>query len=182
MKIIKQTNPLHTLVDLNDDDKATLHDLLTGEHLENLKYELGVRVSARPSYGFHNVAPDVEQIINELLPSKEDITEESLIYQEELTSPHSGDCTNKLFACGKCYVEGLLGISTISELNKIVAGRIEDAFAYTFGNRNEALEYLRQQKHHHESFVNVGKHLEEVRDASIAYDTLLTWKADHDTH
>lgn len=130
MKITYAPNPLNTAVEL---DKAERKELLYKIQIEQLKETIGFAaflLAEKTDKLAENLARVTREIVQlndsfygpegETLGNKFDAHCQQLVesYIDALKEPHCGDCICAPCGCPKCYVEDLLGISTLPGLGK----------------------------------------------------------------
>ncbi len=146
MKIIYQSNPLTTIVELDDNDREILRLKLIIENLEDRIY--GAHFDLEPGDRFDAEAArrelDVESLEDE--PLNERINKMLGYCLDELHGTHCGDCTCVPCSCLKCHAEYLLGIDTIKGLGKHPAHYVNSAFSEGRTTLDEAIAWLSAYK------------------------------------
>lgn len=192
MKIIYNKNPLHSIVELDEKDKQLLwykikveelEELLSNVHfhLEEGKYfDLEqARKDSDPDYYWNDEKSELDKRCDKLLKH----------YIIELNGYHDGDCTCIPGSCSKCHAESLLGINTISGLEKHAAYQISGSF----GKNNEksiddVIKHLANydptpSDPNSESWKKIGGYEQYVprwkAQAQEAHDWLISYKNEH---
>lgn len=132
VKILWAQNPLETIVELDEHDKAILRLKLVLERLEEAAFSVHFAVEKGLSK---------EKILEELdvdyyfdngerggRPFRMSIDEDLERSVQSLREAHDGDCVCSACACLKCRTENLLAIGPISGLGKHAGRKIRDAF------------------------------------------------------
>jgi hypothetical protein len=182
MKITWAPNPLATVVELDEHDRAILWHRLKIERLEEHMGQAHFDLSPE-TREWHNKNVK-ERTLDEAVAAAlkhldvEDINvrlaEDVDTYAKELAEKHYGDCTCDPCSCFKCHVESLMGVDTIKGLRKHEARAIDGAFAEG-RTIAQALDYLKDyrptkgkgwEKFTEEDFqVHVPRWVEETKRA-----------------
>lgn len=186
MIITYNKNPLHTIVELDNNEKKELWYKIKINALED-------NISIARLYLIEGKNFDIEQA-RIILKNEYDENDNSKLdkwcdemleyYIFELSSNHSGDCTCVACSCSKCSAEELLGIDTIKGLGKHSAYKIERAFGTDNSNSiEEALIYLKNYTGIPDDvslWKSYGGYEQYIprwkEEARIAYDWLLKYK------
>lgn len=192
MNITYAQNPLATVVELDDHDRAILRLKLEIEDLEDkivsAEYDLkkGKIDEARAEL-------DYSWMDGEKKAAREARFAEMVAYYEaELRSYHVGDCTCVACSCDKCHAEVMFGIDTTKGLGKHAGHKIACAFGKD-GARSidEALAYLRDydpqpQAGREEAWAKLGGWAQYVprwkAEAAEAFEWLKHYKAERLEH
>lgn len=184
MIITYDKNPLHTIVELDDNEKKELWYKIKINELED-------RISSTKFYLRNNKYFNIDKARDALDIEYDESDNNQLdeycnqlldYYVNQLALSHSGDCTCAPYTCDKCYAESLLGIDTIKGLERHSANKIKKAFD---NNRtiDEALEYLSNYDGIPDDLIlweAVGGYKQYVdkwkSEAKSAYDWLLLYK------
>ncbi len=138
MIIRHKSNPLRTVIELNDHDRTILRLKLEIEELENRVY--GAYVCLEDGDASKALARlNVRGLEDEPLAKRLDIMMRYSL--EALNEEHMGDCVCEPCSCSKCHAENLLGIDTIEGLGKHAANHIRSAFGDNRGI-DEAIAWL----------------------------------------
>ena len=182
MKIIWTPNPLATVVELDEHDRALLWHRLKIERLEEqiVQAHFDINPETREWHNKHVKERTVDEAIAEALKMltvdgvDDRISKNSTDYANELAAKHSGDCTCVPCSCLKCHAETLMGVDTIAGLGKHEASYIEGAFAED-RTIAQALDYLKDyrptkgkgwERHTEEEFqIHVPRWVEEAKGA-----------------
>lgn len=139
MNIVWNENPLATVIELDEREKATLRDRIMIDELKTMLVGAKMDLEAgKPDEALKELG-DLESVA-------EEVDRQYPWMVEAFSSYHVGDCTCWPSACVKCHAEGHLGICTIEGLGKHAGNWIDGAFDRKNGQDkrtlDEAIEYL----------------------------------------
>lgn len=145
MKINWNSNPLHTTIDIDEQDIEKILLYTQCEDFSNILCELELRLEGRLG---QETPLTVEEIKKTIKPwssiRNRDIHHDDVQYLvQALQGEHFGDCTCDACSRIKCQAEDTLGIRTTEGLGKHSARKIRGAFGLKSENTiDQALEIL----------------------------------------
>lgn len=127
MNIIWNPNPLRTVIEVDDADKAIMRDKIMIEELRNFIYDLEHRFDEESKrYDPESVVKALRDYDHKKMHERVEKRLEEAV--AELKSIHVGDCTCIPCSCFKCHAEYYLNVDTLEGLGKHEASNIISAF------------------------------------------------------
>lgn len=191
MKINWNKNPLHTTIDLDENEKKELWYKIKIELMDERLFSAHFHLEEGKYFDLQRarqeVNPDYYCTDDEKSPLDKRCDEMLEYYLADLQDVHVGDCTCVACSCGKCHAESLLNIDTIKGLGKHSACKVDGAFGKDNEKSiDEAIASLANYvpvrseawlKYPEEDFY---RHVPRWKEESkVAHDWLVQYKKEH---